>query len=475
VEPVSTPSPRPTPAIGRWLSLAAALGAGTYVGYLDHGATEVQGPLLMFLVAAFAIAAFRRAPAWAVGLLVAIGLPLGHLYFGDASPSMLFVAIPVLVAAYAGAGVGMLVGATGATLVVEPVNRAGAPLGRPSPAVMLGGGLAACAVAGWLPVHATLLARAQPNAWWVATIWQVVTLLAWVFAAPVAVRARREAEGDLSFGDVATHAAIVVVAAGVHAAALPLLSLALFIPLGDSGAAGAAAWAFAVYLPLDALAYLVVLALAAGADASRRAARLQAGITAAELAALKARLQPHFLFNALNGVIVLARRGEAAAAADALEALADLLRYVLREGPDLVPLEEELAFAERYLAVERMRYADRLRAQIVVDDAARGMLVPALLLQPLVENAVRHGVAAKLDAGNVTIRARAAGGVLEVEIADDGPGPRPGAIAEGVGLRATRSRLATLYGAAATVTLEPGSTGGAVARVRMPARRSASA
>ena len=183
------------------------------------------------------------------------------------------------------------------------------------------------------------------------------------------------------------------------------------------------------------------------------ASRLSAQLSEARLDALRMQLNPHFLFNSLNTVLVMVRDKETAAAARMLELLADVLRQVLDiSRPREVSLADELRFVERYLAIEQVRFSDRLRVEWRIEDRARSALVPDLIMQPLVENAVRHGVARRVGAGTLTISARITGDVLELSIRDDGAGiEQPEA--EGVGLSNTKERLRTLYGDAASVTI----------------------
>lgn len=199
-------------------------------------------------------------------------------------------------------------------------------------------------------------------------------------------------------------------------------------------------------------------------------ARLQAQMTEARLNALRMELNPHFLFNTLNGVSALASRGESEAAVKMLAQLATLLRRTLDEDmePELC-LAEEIDLLELYLDVERTRFGPRLSTRMHIPSDAAGALVPAFVLQPLVENAIRHGVAATRGEVRVEVTAQAVDGTLEISIRDTGPGP-PADAREGVGLRNTRSRLATLYGAAASVELARWPGGGAEARLRLPFR-----
>jgi two-component system LytT family sensor kinase len=208
-------------------------------------------------------------------------------------------------------------------------------------------------------------------------------------------------------------------------------------------------------------------------DRERVALQLRQRLSQAQLEALKSQLHPHFLFNALNSVATL-MHWDVAAADEMVTQLADLLRETLRyPGSHEIPLTEELALLDRYLAVMRIRFHDRLTVRSDIDPAVRDALVPHFLLQPLVENALEHGIAERPGPGCVEIDARRDGDGLRITITDDGPGLNgDGARAgngNGVGLSNARARLAELYGTAQTLTLEPVSpAGGARATVILP-------
>ena len=181
-------------------------------------------------------------------------------------------------------------------------------------------------------------------------------------------------------------------------------------------------------------------------------ARAEADRTAAELAALRAHLQPHFLFNTLHAVGALVRSSPPAASR-AVEAFGDLFRYSLRndrERRSLVPFAEEIDFARTYLGIEALRLGDRLRVRWDVSDDALDALVPPLLVQPLVENAVRHGIAPRKRGGTITVRAHVdAADRLHVEVHDDGDGGPTDLDGPGYGVRGVRRTLDHLYGDAA--------------------------
>jgi LytS/YehU family sensor histidine kinase len=155
-----------------------------------------------------------------------------------------------------------------------------------------------------------------------------------------------------------------------------------------------------------------------------------------------------------------------------LELLSDMLRQVLRsDQPHEVSLDEELALVGQYLVIEQVRFSDRLRIRYDIPDELRTAAVPRFILQPLVENALRHGVAERTGAVLVEIGAARSGEFLELWVRDDGPGPPTDARGVGVGLENTRSRLATLYGESARLELSASATGGTIARIRLPYRK----
>jgi LytS/YehU family sensor histidine kinase len=208
------------------------------------------------------------------------------------------------------------------------------------------------------------------------------------------------------------------------------------------------------------------------------AARLAAQLAEARLGALRMQLNPHFLFNSLNAITVLVRDRNTAAASRMLELLSGVLREVLRaeETPETT-LAAELEFLERYLSIEQVRFSDRLRPRIEAGPAIAGAAVPRFLLQPLVENALRHGIARRADAGVLAIDARREGADLVLTVRDDGPGLTLGAPgvapgvalgSGGVGLANTRARLAALYGERASLHIANAEGGGVVATVRLP-------
>lgn len=179
-----------------------------------------------------------------------------------------------------------------------------------------------------------------------------------------------------------------------------------------------------------------------------RAAQLEAELLSARLAALHAQLHPHFLFNALNTVAMLVRESGNRLALDVVVNLSQLLRRVVDRGDVReIPLAEEFDLVRCYLEIEQLRFADRLTVAIALDPAAADASVPPLILQPLVENALRHGIAHRVGAGRVGVNAHRDDRRLRIEVHDDGPGFEPGDPTDGrgTGLRNVRTRLALHY------------------------------
>jgi LytS/YehU family sensor histidine kinase len=201
-------------------------------------------------------------------------------------------------------------------------------------------------------------------------------------------------------------------------------------------------------------------------------ARLQASLSEARLGALKMQLQPHFLFNAMHAISTLILRGDTKAANQMLQHLSSFLRMTLDSGDaPVVPLPVELEFLDAYLRIQRVRFGDRLQVAVEVAEDARDAIVPNLILQPLVENSIRHGIGSDPGQGTITIRAQRTKGQVLLQVLDNGPGLREeGTVAEGVGLSNIRARLEQLYPGAHRFTLERGAVGGTVATIVIPYR-----
>ena len=228
---------------------------------------------------------------------------------------------------------------------------------------------------------------------------------------------------------------------------------------------------FADLLFIDALCYIAIVALEHGRRYYWQSLRLESDLRQARLQALEAQLRPHFLFNALNTVSSLIRAREDQAAIRAVAALGDVLRGALRQTEPEVALRDELGLAERYLDLERARFGDALRFSVEAGPGTTAAQVPSLLLQPLVENALKHGRGPDGSA-DVRIRAQREGADLRIEVQDSGSGPVNGAH-DGIGLSNTRARLQNLYGDRGRLQLIPAQGGGALAVVQLPLREAA--
>ena len=229
---------------------------------------------------------------------------------------------------------------------------------------------------------------------------------------------------------------------------------------------------------LNFLTYGVIVGATVGLDYYRRyqqgelrASQLAAQLAQAQLQTLRMQLHPHFLFNTLNAISTLVHR-DPDAADRMIARLSDLLRISLEDiGVQEVPLQKELEFLERYLEIERIRFADRLSVQMEIAPETLSARTPYLILQPLVENAIRHGIAPRSRPGRVTVRAQRVNGMLILQVADDGPGlPQNSAkpFKDGVGIASTRARLGQLYGAAHRFDLKNAEAGGLVVTLAIP-------
>jgi sensor histidine kinase YesM len=206
-------------------------------------------------------------------------------------------------------------------------------------------------------------------------------------------------------------------------------------------------------------------------DRELQASQLQAQLVQAQLQVLKMQLHPHFLFNTLHAISALMHQ-DVEVADRMIARLGELLRATLENAHrQEVPLRQELEFVQPYLEIEQARLGPRLRVQVAVEAAALDSLVPNLILQPLVENAIRHGIAPRAEPGSLEISAQRDNGMLKLRVRDDGPGIRPTASPEpptGLGLANTRARLRQLYGPAHHLELANAAEGGLEVLVTIP-------
>ena len=315
------------------------------------------------------------------------------------------------------------------------------------------------------------IATGLPISWLSAFKTTIGGCLLWAVFTPAIIRVSRRFRVD-SFASVPTvlvHLLIGTVFCAVDAAA----------NLAIAGALGQPRVSFVVgflrLYPFNITCYLAVVAIVHAVDFARmyreRAvaeAELSAELSTARLRMLESQLRPHFLFNTLN-TIAEQVHSNPQGADDMILRLAALLRASLHltEGHE-VPLRDELATVANYLAIVRARYEDRLRVSIDVAPEFGSILVPAMVLQPLVENALQHGVEPIDGVTHVSITAARRNDSLVLTVADDGAGLVNGVVADGVGLRNTRDRLQHLYGDAARLVLRAGDARGVVSEVTLP-------
>jgi signal transduction histidine kinase len=231
-------------------------------------------------------------------------------------------------------------------------------------------------------------------------------------------------------------------------------------------------WEMMTYWAIIGLHFAVVYSRQAR-DRAVRAAQLETRLAEAQLQALQRQLHPHFLFNTLNAISALMHR-DVEAADQMLAKLSDLLRMALDQpGVQEVPLKDELDFLEKYLEIEQTRFGDRLSVRFDIDPETLDAYVPNLLLQPLVENSVRHAVAVRIEPGTIEVSARRTGDRLQLQVRDNGPGLPKGRTPDGgsgVGLANTRSRLEYLYGASQALQFAEPPGGGLAVIVTIPFR-----
>src|SRR5262245_12174023 len=319
------------------------------------------------------------------------------------------------------------------------------------------------AIAVFIPVY-----RLQSQSWMEATAAAVIFVVSYVLLASgvwhILVR-RREAASPLRA--LARHTLTALAFSALWTASFASFVYLLRPEVAPAFWRGGGTWQ---------LVWGIVLyvALAAAARIQRRLREQELATAGAELQALRAQLNPHFLFNTLHSLTQLARE-DPAATQDALVTFGALMRYVLEAGHDAaaeVALEEELGFVRSYLALERLRLGERLRVREEIEPDALELAVPPLLLQPLVENAVRHGIAPLRAGATLRLAARVEDTTLAIDIEDDGAGAEQAACrrAGGLGLKAVERQLRARFADAGRLELEAFPRSGFRARIRLPAR-----
>ena len=354
-------------------------------------------------------------------------------------------------------------------------------------------GSAAIVVAIWtIPVvlstfETVMFARManRPMPLWRAFASEAPQWYVWALLTPLIIRlgARFSLERAPRGRAIAVHACACV-AAGMLSALSSATAGVLLATRPISFTKTAFSW-FISGLPVTALVYFSILGVAYAfryaerlRERERHAEQLAAQLAESQLAALRMQLQPHFLFNSLNAITALVRDNESGGAVRALTLLGDVLRATLRAGTaNAVTLADEVDFIRRYLEIEQVRFADRLRVEYDVPTTLLDALVPTFILQPFVENALRHGIMSARAGGRITISARAVNDDrLELLVTDDGRGlaraaEDPSTTSGGIGIANARARVSRMYPDGSVTVADSVSGKGVVARVEIPLER----
>lgn len=348
-----------------------------------------------------------------------------------------------------------------------------------------GWGLAFIGVTAFALIIATqnyhALARAGRGVDWATlALGELPVWYYWLAVAPaiIGVTRRFPPLGTHATRNVLVHVAVVLIATllmlTVVSAARLVLAPALVPQMPFVHAIGRSfVGAFVLFLPVYATIVASILVFRFYRDTQERQVResqLETALTQARLDSLRSQLHPHFLFNTLHAVSAL-MDDDVPAARRMMRRLSELLRVALEDGSHEVSLADELWLLEQYVEIQRIRFGDRLQVHYDIDDNARRLLLPRLLLQPLVENAIKHGTAGHSERGRVDIRAWVEENRLKLRIRDNGRGFVGGkdSVARGVGLSNTQERLHQLYGEEYSLELQNHSEGGVVVDVELPA------
>jgi two-component system LytT family sensor kinase len=306
--------------------------------------------------------------------------------------------------------------------------------------------------------------------------WQLICWTFWAAAVPLVLRANRTTAHFAILGVV-----LIAAHSALNAGATVLVQP--YQPLPASTYGRALMWQLRWLLPIDVVAYLWLVLIGFALrlhDKTRRLeireSHLEADLARAQLEVLRLEIQPHFLFNTLNAISALIRLKANDRALDMLVGLSELMRYTLdRSVEQMVQLDLELDYIRRYIAIQQARFGDRLQVRFDIADECGAITVPAFLLQPIVENALRHGVAGVSRPCRVDVCAALDDeGTLRLSIRDDGSGLPPGFSLDRdahTGLRNARARLQRLYGPGARLSVSALPGGGTVTDVWLLPRR----
>lgn len=330
-------------------------------------------------------------------------------------------------------------------------------------------------LSGWTLVAAafavgsslTYMITYQPPQWGRTFVTSLIEWYPWAALTPLVVWLARRLPLDSRRW---LRRAIVLAALGVPVAMLRIVIgqiLRSLSGVGGYAVPGNLVAQYLIYWGIIGIAHVVAYYAAEG-QRELRASRAEARLAETRLQLLKTQLHPHFLFNTLNTISELVHE-DPPAADKMLTGLSQLLRETLDAGTvDLVPLARELEILNRYVDIQRARFGDRLDVRFEIADDVRRALLPIFILQPLVENAIRHGVSTRAEGGRIVVRARREGNRAAIEIEDDGPGIRTADLKEGVGLRNTRARLQEAYGSEHAFDIRRAGANGTIVGLSVP-------
>ncbi len=325
------------------------------------------------------------------------------------------------------------------------------------------------------------------HSWWRILSWQLVVWYTWGCLTPLILMLGRRfpLEGGVRLRGLLIHLPVSAILSAIHIAAATLVRVLIepfdvwsdtrpFLDqysdmLGNS-------------FLFDFLIYWAILGVGYAFDyhekyreRETRASQLETQLAHAQLELLKMQLHPHFLFNTLHAIAGLVRSNRSKQAVDMIVGLSDLLRHALDSagGQEVVPLREEIKFIETYCEIQKVRFSDRLTVRMNIAPETLDALVPNLILQPLVENAIRHGIGHNDSAGLIAVSSSRENGALQIRVCDDGPGLQSGwrmEDSDGIGLANTRKRLTHLYGTGHRFNLRNNAGGGVTTSLTIPFR-----
>ena len=339
------------------------------------------------------------------------------------------------------------------------------------------------------PIYLEVRAEAMGHAAWRIFTWGILTWLAWAPLTPAMVWLARRYSlvGDTWRRSFLVHLPAFLLTSMVHSAAATVVTLNIK-PFDNMGASPFTFWPRFLgrmqgSFGSDLLVYGSVIGIFYAFDYYRKfrerefvTTRLEAQLAQAQLDSLRMQLHPHFLFNTLNNIVGLVRDNKNNAAVNMLVGLSDLLRHTLEHSSKQeVELREELEVIKLYLSIQEMRFSDRLRVELDIDPATARAMVPNLILQPLMENALRHGIGRSADSGLVGISSAVEDGHLRLTVYDDGAGlPENWRLngSSGIGLANTAARLQQLYDEDHEFDIHNREGGGVEVMILIPFRRS---